>query len=125
MRTPVDKLDWVVTVTYTEVKLAVIECGFAKVCSLLGIGPKIKLEMGFDLVCNRTSIEFYMERCEQVGYCPKGVSIETIHKRLRYCVAVLHKHRLIHKDIKPNNMVYSHHFKQYVLCDLGISMPVQ
>ena len=36
----------------------------AKVCSMLAIGSKIKLDIGFDLVCYRDCIEFYMERCE-------------------------------------------------------------
>jgi hypothetical protein len=125
MEIPIHKIDWVLTATYPEVKDAVFEYSFAKVCSLLRVGPKIKIDMGFDLVCSHTSIEFYMERCEQVGYGLSGVTIDTITRRLRYCVAVLHKHQLIHKDIKLNNIVYSHHYKDYVLCDFGISTPVQ
>jgi hypothetical protein len=61
MRTPVDEIDWVLTGTYSEVRDAVIEYSFAKVCSLLKIGPKIKIGMGFDLVCSHTSIQFHME----------------------------------------------------------------
>jgi hypothetical protein len=120
-----DQSDWMLTATYSEVEQAVIECGFTKICSLLGIGPKMKLDMGFDLVCSRTSIEFYMERCEQIKYRPKGVTVETIQRRLRYCVAILHKYRLVHKDIKPINILYSHHRRNYVLCDFGISRPIQ
>jgi hypothetical protein len=70
MSTAVDEIDWVLTGTYSEVRDAVIEYSFVKVCSLLKIGPKIKIGMGFDLVCSHTSIEFYMEQCEQVEYRP-------------------------------------------------------
>jgi serine/threonine protein kinase len=85
----------------------VIVCSFAKICSLLGMGPKMKLDTGFDLVCSRTRIEFYMKWCEQTEYRPKDVTVEIIKKRLRYCVAVLHKHRLIYKDIKLSNILYN------------------
>lgn len=33
----------------------------------------------------------------------------------------MHKLRLIHKDIKPPNILYSHEQEDYVLCDFGIS----
>jgi hypothetical protein len=64
MSTSVNEIGWVITGTYTEVRDALIEYSFAKVCSLLKIGQKIKTGIGFDLVCSHTSIEFYMERCE-------------------------------------------------------------
>ena len=44
----------------------IVECAIAKVCSMLGVGPKMKLDIGFDLVCYRDCIEFYMEKCEAV-----------------------------------------------------------
>jgi hypothetical protein len=70
MRTSVNEVDWVLTGTYSEVKTTAIEYSFAKVCSLLKNGPKIKIGMVFDLVCSHTSVEFYMERCEQIEYRP-------------------------------------------------------
>jgi hypothetical protein len=36
----VNKINWVITRTYLEIRDAVIEYSFAKVCSLLIIGPK-------------------------------------------------------------------------------------
>jgi hypothetical protein len=41
----------------------ILEYAIGKVCSMLGVGPRIKIDVGFDLVCYRDCIEFYMERC--------------------------------------------------------------
>lgn len=56
--------DWVVDACFSYVEPVIVECAIAKVCSILAIGPKMKLDIGFDLVCYRDCIEFYMEKCE-------------------------------------------------------------
>ena len=33
----------------------------------------------------------------------------------------MHKFKIIHKDIKPANMLYSNKYKKYVLTDFGLS----
>ena len=39
---------------FKYVEQVVLECGFAKVCSMLGVAPKTTREiMGFDIVCYR------------------------------------------------------------------------
>jgi len=37
---------------------------------------------------------------------------------------VMHRHHLIHKDIKPDNVLYSVESHRLVLCDFGISTAV-
>ena len=99
-----------------------MEYALARVCSLLGVGPKLKRDIGFDLVCYRDCIEFFMEKC--VPVCTKIASYgwnEADSLRLKYCVRVMHCHQLIHRDIKPANVIWSPHVGQYVLCDFGIS----
>lgn len=36
----------------------------------------------------------------------------------------MHRLQLVHKDIKPSNIVYSPSRAHYVLCDFGLSCPV-
>lgn len=106
---------------FSEVELVVVECAIAKVCSMLGVGPKIKLDVGFDLVCYRDCIEFFMERCEPVAeHWEEEVSVE----RLKYCLAVMHQQRLIHRDVKPGNIVWSCSQMELVYCDFGVSCTV-
>jgi serine/threonine protein kinase len=91
---------------------------------MLGIGPKIKLDMGFDVVCYRNCIEFYMERCDSFAHHFSISSYDKIQRRLKYCMAVMHEFRLIHKDIKPHNILFSRSLNDFVFCDFGISVPV-
>lgn len=99
--------------------MVIVECATAKLFSALRVGPKAKLDIGFDLVCYRDCAEFYMERCLLSGPCEEG-----LQRRLKYCVAVMHAHRFVHRDVKPNNVVYSPSLGSYVLCDFGITAPI-
>lgn len=99
----------------------IVECAIAKVCSMLGVGPKMKLDIGFDLVCYRDCIEFYMEKCEAVTDHWKG---EVSAERLKYCLSVMHQQRIIHRDVKPANIVWSCSQEALVLCDFGVSCTV-
>jgi serine/threonine protein kinase len=37
---------------------------------------------------------------------------------------MLHKLKIIHKDIKPDNILFSHNYQRNVLTDFGISHPI-
>lgn len=39
---------------------AILEYAFCRVCSVLGVGPKMKLRPGFDILCFEDSVEFAM-----------------------------------------------------------------
>jgi serine/threonine protein kinase len=39
-------------------------------------------------------------------------------------MAVMHEFRLIHKDIKPHNILFSRKLNDFVFCDFGISITV-
>ena len=36
-------------------------------------------------------------------------------------MAILHCFKIVHMDIKPENIAYSPHFKKFVLLDFGLS----
>lgn len=40
--------------------------------------------------------------------------------RLKYCVRLLHRLHFVHKDIKPDNVLYCHSLSNFVLIDFGI-----
>jgi serine/threonine protein kinase len=40
---------------------------------------------------------------------------------MKFCLRLLHRFKIIHKDIKPENILYSNCYKNYVLSDFGIS----
>lgn len=44
--------------------------------------------------------------------------------RLKHCMKVMHLLRIVHRDIKPGNIVFSPTLGDLVFCDLGISHPV-
>jgi serine/threonine protein kinase len=86
---------------------------------MLGIGPAIKTPYCFDLLCYREYIEFYMEECRNVRF--HEYELENIKHRLKMCLGLLHSFKIIHKDIKPANVLFSPIFNNYVLCDFGLS----
>jgi serine/threonine protein kinase len=65
-----------------------------------------------------------MEKCSPaedfIGY----KTLANCEIRLKYCLKVLHLLKIIHKDIKPSNIMYSKSIKDFVLCDFGLSQSV-
>lgn len=62
-----------------------------------------------------------MEKCSpnfaQIG----NFDFNTFKLRMKFCLRLLHRFKIIHKDIKPENILYSNCYKNYVLSDFGIS----
>lgn len=115
---------WAVAANFSEVKSLLLEYGFLKLCSLLKIGPQVSTDIGFDLICYRNCVEFFMERCEPSSYRPEGFSRERLALRLKECLGLMHRYHLCHKDIKPQNVLFSPSLQDYVFCDFGIAMTV-
>jgi serine/threonine protein kinase len=51
----------------------------------------------------------------------KNVNYTNVSERVKFCVRVLHKLKIIHKDIKPDNILFSHRYNNFVMTDFGIS----
>lgn len=116
---------WHINASFSQVKEVLVEYAFARVLAMLGVGPRLKRDIGFDLVCYRDCIEFFMEKCEPIQvHTATNKWSEADSRRLKYCVRVIHCHQLIHRDIKPANIVWSPSVGDYVLCDFGISCSV-
>jgi serine/threonine protein kinase len=96
------------------------EVAISKVCSLFGIGPAVKTDIPYDLVVYNDGIQFHLERCLPLSEC-QLLQMNTIASDLKYCLSVLHSLRIVHKDIKPQNVLWSQHYNRFVLCDFGIS----
>lgn len=117
-------VDWVLKANFPEISNVLIEFAIAKLCSVFKIGPMIDPYPGFDVICFKDCIEFYMEKCEPFSYRQEYARFDSISNRLKFCLRVLHILRIVHKDIKPSNIVYSKSIGDYVLCDFGISAPI-
>jgi len=53
-------MNWSIKANFREIKDFIIEYGFSKICSVLGVGPMVRPELTFDLVCYEDAIQFYM-----------------------------------------------------------------
>lgn len=125
LRKPQSSIDWTLLGTYDEVCEMVIEFAFNKICSILKIGPKVgSPSHGFDMVCFNDCIDYYMEKCQPCVSPPEGYPLRKVERRLKYCVRVMHILKIMHKDIKPANILYSNSWKDLVLTDFGVSTPI-
>lgn len=119
-------VEWTLRGTHHEICSMILELAFNKICNALGIGPKVGSPgHGFDLICFNDCIEYYMEKCEPCINPPEGYSPKNIGNRLKYCIRVMHLLKLIHKDVKPPNLMFSPSIKDLVMVDFGITMAIK
>lgn len=94
-----------------------MEVATAKLCSLLQLGPGFETSLGFDLFCYTDCTEFYMEQCFQASNSEILNECSSLESSLR----TMHSMGLIHKDIKPENIMFSPSLSKCVFIDFGIS----
>lgn len=100
-----------------ELNGTILEVAIAKLCSFYEIGPKFETDLGFDLVCFSDCTEFHMELCEPAHNELILGSRSILESSLR----TMHSIGLIHKDIKPSNILFSPSVGKCVFIDFGIS----
>ena len=88
-----------------------------RIAGVLGCGPEVSNELtGFDLVCYADCVEFVMEECALLTQLlPEDIYC------LRLKLRRLHELRIIHPDIKPDNVAVSTKSGEPVFLDLGLS----
>lgn len=74
-------------------------------------------KLPFDIVVYSNAIQFQLEQC---GPAPKEEAVR-FDKEMKENLAKLHYLKLIHKDIKPANIVWSKAFKKFVFSDFAIA----
>jgi serine/threonine protein kinase len=109
--------NWQLKANYGELQNILIEYGFCRICSALGVGPKVRTFQNFDVVCYDNAAQFLLEKCKPLQSQP----LDEIEPQLLYCLKVMHTFKLIHKDIKPANIMYSPSLQNFVLLDFGVS----
>lgn len=95
----------------------------SKLCAMFKIGPDVETSIQFDLILYENAIQFNMERCLTIEWLRRenGFDILEFEKDLHLRLKMLHALRIMHKDIKPENILYSWRFRCYVFCDFGIA----
>lgn len=61
-----------------------------------------------------------MEKCTPISGASKD-KLSALKQRLNFCVRLLHRFHIVHKDIKPENVMYSSALGDFVLVDFGLS----
>lgn len=88
---------------------------------MLKIGPQVIFEDSYDLICYNDCVEFKMQLCENISQI---VEVKKYEKDIKRCLATLHSFKIIHKDMKKTNTLYSKAFNSYVLADFGLAHTV-
>ena len=90
-----------------------------RVASALDCAPKIDRIFGFDMLMYKECIEFPMEVCQKTEKNP--FETEEIYKNL----AIFHRLKIVHQDIKPENIMFSPSKKKIVFVDFGLSRIIE
>lgn len=98
---------------------AIQEVAIGKLCSALGIGPAFETGIEFDVVVYQNAIQFHLELC--VPYYLRQSEYGRFRSDMTDNLVALHFFQIIHKDIKPANIVWSVQFGRFVFCDFGLS----
>ena len=122
--------------------------GLCKLAGLLGIGPTVKKVDEFEIIGFKDCVCFLMELCSSVqqrftdgaptiteGAPTKTNSISTgdllsqrvdeFKKDTADCMLQLHHLKIVHRDIKENNFVYSPEKGKFVFCDFGLGHAIK
>ena len=83
--------------------------------SRLKSGPKMPKIFGFDLLVYSDCIEYSMEFCRQRLKAEPRLATE-----LKAALRNFHSLKIIHFDIKPENICFSEEQGRYVFIDLGL-----
>lgn len=78
------------------------EYAIMKICSSLKCAPFLNKIFGFDLVVYDDSIMFTMEKCKSIS----AVSPQLIEQLISN-MKVMHSYKIVHFDIKPDNIMMS------------------
>lgn len=113
---------------HEQIRRAIREYSLFKICSMLGIGPRV-LFSSFDLVCFNNCMEFAMELCQRPASNPRflsqnGLGLESLQQQLLENLKTLHSLKIVHKDIKPENILFSDSLARFVFADFGVSHAV-
>jgi serine/threonine protein kinase len=86
-----------------------------KIAEKIAAGPLLVKPFGFDLLIYLNCIEFAMEFCNHTLDLSRG-----LEKDLQSALLRMHSLKLIHFDIKPENICFSPYFQKYVFIDFGL-----
>ena len=92
------------------------ECLLIHIAAALEVGPHKSAVFGFDLVAFRDEIVFCMEFCDGI----RTISEHDV-KQIKQKLKTLHRLRIVHLDIKPENLGFSPHNFSPVFIDFGFS----
>lgn len=92
----------------------IFEFCLSKLFSALRIGPQVMRKMGFDLVIYANTVEFCLEQCT-------FAHLEHLERDLPSSLQMMHQMRIVHGDIKPENIMWSPQFQKNVFLDFGLS----
>lgn len=90
---------------------------FYRLASTLEFGPRLPNIFGYDIVCYNDAIEFAMELCEH----GLGDEKESFGEDLFEGMKKMHTLKMVHRDIKKENVAWSPHFRKWVFLDFGFA----
>jgi tRNA A-37 threonylcarbamoyl transferase component Bud32 len=73
-----------------------------KICSILRCAPHLSLFLGFNLIVYDDSVMFGMGMCRPIDRLDRQMI-----NQLKRNIKTMHKCRIIHFDVKPENLMYS------------------
>jgi hypothetical protein len=86
------------------IKMLIREYCLAKIASIVGAGPVVNSQMGFDILVYKDCVLYPMEYCQNANY---SQALSLSKNKLKEQLLKLHLIKFIHMDIKEDNICFS------------------
>ena len=97
--------------------MALKEYCICKIASFLKIGPNVSSSFGFDVLIFSDCLHFCMEKCQPCSNYQDTSLIQGLK--------MLHSLKIVHIDIKPENIMFSPVYGKNVFIDFGCSTVIE
>lgn len=110
--------------TLEELEKVIRQVAITKLCSQHQIAPKLQRSIPFDLIVYEDCFHYHLERLTRLDELQKLNRfdiklLQRLESDLFGCLDELHRLHIVHKNIRPSNILFDEHSQRFMFCGYG------